>query len=94
MSVYSDTNREIGDGQRGQDQHYEYPKMLVKGLDHVIVDDLDGELTAIDAGYSTGVSAKSDAKSEEIARLRAELAAATGGEVKRGPGRPPRQINE
>ena len=77
-----------GDGQRGHDEFYEYPKMLTKGLDHILVDDLDSEMAAIGDGWSTG--AAPDPREDEIARLRAELAARDAGDslIKRGPGRP------
>ncbi len=95
MSMYSDTNREIGDGQRGQDQHYEYPKALYKGQDMALADDLNGELALIESGYSTGEVEKPNPMAEEVIRLRAELAAAKGEDApRRGPGRPPRQVSE
>jgi len=87
---------EIGDGQRGQDQHHEYPKMLYKGSDHIVVDDMEGEIAASEDGWSSGISAAPNPMADEIARLRAELAARDGAadpvmpELKRGPGRPPR----
>lgn len=82
-----DEKKRIGDGQRGQDQHHEYPKMLFSGESHAVAADLDAELALIDQGYAPAASAANPLL-DEVASLRAQLAAAQGIEPKRGPGRP------
>lgn len=76
-------NRRKGDGQRGHDEYHEYPKALYKGQDMALADDADSEIALVSDGWAAPAAAVNPL-ADEVARLRAELAA------KRGPGRPPR----
>lgn len=67
-----------GDGQRGQDQHYEYPKMLYRGEERLTVDDLAGEDEALADGWVNAPGARNPL-ADELAEVRAELERLKGG---------------